>query len=151
MTFKNKRRTLESMKNPSPRFPFFFRVFPLLAAGFLLLVFSCEMPPAEPLLSLSAMGKRNEEVIKFWLNAGLDSFRPDATSWSYNFRGTERVNEGVHRENKNIELRTWFANACKKVNPKNGIRLLGEIYEKICGFFGSPHRGGVAKRPGHGQ
>jgi alpha-amylase len=74
-----------------------------------------------------ALREEFEEVIKFWLNAGLDGFRLDATSWPYNYRGMERENEGIHGDNKNIELWTWFANTCKKVNPD--VFLVGECWE----------------------
>jgi glycosidase len=74
-----------------------------------------------------ALREEFEKVVRFWLEAGLDGFRLDATSWPYNYRGMERVNEGVNGEEKNIELWTWFAAACKKVNP--GVFLVGECWE----------------------
>ncbi|MDR1278753.1 MAG: hypothetical protein LBK02_08380 [Treponema sp.] len=74
-----------------------------------------------------ALRKEFEEVVDFWLSAGLDGFRLDATSWPYNYRGMDLQNDGVHGDNKNIELWTWFNDTCKKINPN--VYLVGECWE----------------------
>ncbi|GHU35382.1 alpha-amylase [Spirochaetia bacterium] len=74
-----------------------------------------------------ALRKEFERIVEFWLSAGLDGFRLDATSWPYNYRGMERDSDGINGEEKNIELWTWFNKTCQRYNPN--VYLIGECWE----------------------
>ena len=80
-----------------------------------------------------ALREEFEKVAGFWLSAGLDGFRLDATQWLYKLNdpsdkkqmelGTVTIDE----VEKNIALWTWFNQVCHKLN--DNVYLVGECVE----------------------
>ncbi|MCL2878971.1 MAG: alpha-amylase family glycosyl hydrolase, partial [Treponema sp.] len=84
-----------------------------------------------------------EEIVKFWLSAGLDGFRLDATSWPYDYYGLGQMQygyDGFNVDEKNIELWTWFDKICHRVN--NDVYLVGECW-KDAGTIANYYRSGM--------
>jgi glycosidase len=71
-----------------------------------------------------------KDIVAFWLSAGLDGFRLDATSWPYDFYGLGQMEngyDGVNVDEKNIELWTCFTRTCRAVN--DNVYLVGECWK----------------------
>jgi len=84
-----------------------------------------------------------EDIVDFWLSAGLDGFRLDATSWPYDYYGLGQMSfayDGFNVDEKNIELWTWFDKICKRIN-KN-VYLVGECW-KDEGTIANYYRSGM--------
>jgi glycosidase len=89
-----------------------------------------------------ALREEFEDIVEFWLSAGLDGFRLDATSWPYEFykyNQMERQYDGFQVDEKNIELWTWFTKTCRKTN--DDVYLVGECWldtgEQIANYYRS--------------
>jgi glycosidase len=98
-----------------------------------------------PDLNWDSMALREEfkEIIDFWLTAGLDGFRLDATSWPYDYYGLGQMQNaynGINVDEKNIELWTWFNDYCRSVNPN--VYLVGECW-KDEGTIANYYRSGM--------
>ena len=84
-----------------------------------------------------------EDIVNFWLAAGLDGFRLDAVSWPYDYYTLGQMAfgyDGFNVDEKNIELWTWFNKTCRKVN-KN-VYLVGECW-KDEGTIANYYRSGM--------
>jgi glycosidase len=90
-----------------------------------------------------ALREEFKEIIEFWLSAGLDGFRLDATSWPYDFYGLGQMQngyDGVNVDEKNIELWTWFNDYCRGINKD--VYLVGECW-KDEGTIANYYRSGM--------
>jgi alpha-amylase len=90
-----------------------------------------------------ALREEFKEIIDFWLTAGLDGFRLDATSWPYDLYGLGQMQNaynGVNVDEKNIELWTWFSEYCRGINKD--VYLVGECW-KDEGTIANYYRSGM--------
>jgi glycosidase len=91
----------------------------------------------------AALREEFEDIVDFWLSAGLDGFRLDATSWPYDYYGLGQMQngyDGFNVDEKNIELWTWFNTACRKIN--DNVYLVGECW-KDEGTIANYYRSGM--------
>jgi alpha-amylase len=91
----------------------------------------------------AALREEFEDIVDFWLSAGLDGFRLDATSWPYDYYGLGQMEngyDGFNVDEKNIELWTWFNKTCRKIN--DGVYLVGECW-KDEGTIANYYRSGM--------
>ncbi|MDR1787824.1 MAG: hypothetical protein LBR16_05170, partial [Treponema sp.] len=91
----------------------------------------------------AALREEFKEVVKFWLNMGLDGFRLDATSWPYDYYGLGQMTthyDGFNVDEKNIELWTWFSDLCHSVY--DNVYLVGECW-KDEGTIANYYRSGM--------
>jgi len=91
----------------------------------------------------AALREEFEDVVDFWLSAGLDGFRLDATSWPYDYYGLGQMQygyDGFNVDEKNIELWTWFSRTCHKIN--DNVYLIGECW-KDEGTIANYYRSGM--------
>jgi glycosidase len=90
-----------------------------------------------------ALREEFKDIVEFWLNAGLDGFRLDATSWPYDYYGLGQMEhryDGINVDEKNIELWTWFTKTCQAVNEN--VYLVGECW-KDEGTIANYYRSGM--------
>jgi glycosidase len=90
-----------------------------------------------------ALREEFKDIVEFWLNAGLDGFRLDATSWPYDYYGLgqmENKYDGINVDEKNIDLWTWFNKTCRAINEN--VYLVGECW-KDEGTIANYYRSGM--------